>query len=117
MNLRRNLRRSSLFGLPLVCVSLLAACGGNVSPAPSATPSGPPPTPVNVEGAFLDAVTDSGFSASGTISGTFAIGETAGTIEGTFKGDAETFEQVWSLKNATAVVATDRIATADGGWE
>lgn len=109
MNLRRNLL--------LACACLLAACGGTTSTAPSATPNGPTPTPVNVENAFLDAVTGSGFSASGTISGTVAIGEAAGTIEGTFKGDADTFEQVWSLKSGATAVATDRISTADGGWQ
>ncbi|HZM72237.1 MAG TPA: hypothetical protein VFC71_02580 [Candidatus Polarisedimenticolia bacterium] len=109
MNLRRNLL--------LACACLLAACGGTTSTAPSATPNGPTPTPINVERAFLDTVTDSGFSGGGTISGTVAIGEAAGTIDGTFKGDADTFEQVWNLKSGTTMVATDRISTADGGWE
>ncbi len=114
--LRRNRRPGPLGGL-LVCLSLLAACGNAASPAPSATPAGPTPTPIDVEDAYLDAVTDSEFSASGTIAGTATIGAASGTIAGTFKGDADDFEQVLTLTVGSIVQTTDRIVKANGGWE
>ena len=117
IDLRRGRPRPSLIGAVLVSLSLLAACGNNASTGPSATPDGPTPTPIDVEEAFLDAVTGSVFSASGIITGSFTLGETAGTIAGTFKGDADDFEQAVSLTVGSAVQATDRIVKADGGWE
>lgn len=109
MNLRRNLL--------LACVCLLAACGGSTTTAPSATPNGPTPTPVDVEKAFIDAVTDTGFSASGTITGTATVGRAPATIAGTFMGDANDFEQILSVTSAGVAGSSDRIVKSDGGWE
>jgi hypothetical protein len=120
IDLRRDRRRPSLLGVGLgvlVSLALLAACGNTASTAPSATPEGPTPTPIDLERAFLAAVTGSGFSASGTISGTATIGAASGTIAGTFKGNADDFEQVVTLTAGSAVQSIDRIVTANGGWE
>jgi hypothetical protein len=99
-----------------VLATLLGACGGTASLAPTSTP-GPTPTPINVERAFLAAVTDRAFKASGTLSGSATIGGAEATVEGTFKGTADAFEQVWSVTTGQVVLTTDRIATADDGWE
>ena len=109
MKLRRNLLIAS--------VCLLAACGGTPSTAPSTTPDGPTPTPVDVEKAFLDAVTDNGFSASGTITGSATIGAVPATIVGTFMGDGNAFEQILTVTAAGVARASDRIVKSDGGWE
>jgi hypothetical protein len=109
MKLRRN--------LIIACVCLLSACGGTTSTAPSQTPDGPTPTPVDVEKAFLDAVTDNGFSASGTITGSAAIGTVPATIDGTFMGDANAFEQILTVTAAGVARASDRIVKTGGGWE
>ena len=110
-------RGPSLLGVFFLSLSLLAACGNTASTAPSETPGGPTPTPIDVETAFLDAVTDNGFSASGTITGTATIGATSGTIAGTFKGDADAFEQVVTLTSGSVTQTTDRIVKGDDGWE
>lgn len=109
MNLRRDLL--------IACVCLLVACGGTTTTAPSATPNGPPPPPIDVEEAFLDAVTDHAFTSSGTISGSATIGTVPATIVGTFMGDANAFEQILTVTAAGVAVASDRIVKSSGGWE
>ena len=94
--------RSIAARVALAAILAVAACGGASTPAP--TPSlAPAPTPTStpfdVGAAFLEIVSDPGFSAEMELEGTMEMGVTA-TIDGTISGSGDDSQTVFAVEVA-----------------
>ncbi|HEX4897637.1 MAG TPA: hypothetical protein VFV53_04690 [Candidatus Limnocylindrales bacterium] len=107
--------RSRLATVLLATALLVAACGGSGSSIELATPTlrpTPTPTPLDVGQAFLDRVSEPGFTAKITLSGTMEMGVSA-TVTGTISGSGEDSRTLIELDFGDTSIETETI-TVDG---
>jgi hypothetical protein len=85
------------------------------SPTVAPTPS-PTPSPADVSAAFLKAVSDPGFTAKGTITGTVTLGPTAGQVTGVGAFSGADSSGTTTISVGTFKQTTDSVTVGDKSW-